>query len=203
MYNGFERANLGSGSMCLDGFLNIDWPPGHLDGIKPDRKSDNVVYRTPDLYMDITSLNKIPNGSFSYIRACHTLEHFCISRTRLILKEWTRILSIGGTIDIVVPDFDIIIERYLDKTGRYDQWWEETKNDKGLWYDTPEKKPLMSKEHAMFELMYLNGHHKAFFNFTFLKQLLGEHNIKNIHKYENNIMDTALCNYSLCVKGDK
>lgn len=203
MYNGFEKINLASGSMCVDGFLNVDWPKGHLDGIIPKRVSENVVYRSPDKYIDVTNMVEIPSGSFSYVRSSHCLEHFCISKTRTILREWVRILDIGGTIDIVVPDFDVLIERYLDKTGKYEKWWEETQSDRGLWWDTPEKEPLKSKEMALMQLLYLNGHHKCFFNFTLLSDLLKEQGIMDIVEYENNVSDTSVCNYSLCVKGIK
>ena len=108
MFNGYDKVNLGSGSMCLEGFLNIDYPIGHLDGIKPKKISDNVTYRTPDLYMNIADLNGIPDNSFDYVRASHTLEHFCISQTRTVLKEWVRILDNGGIIDIVVPDITML-----------------------------------------------------------------------------------------------
>lgn len=205
MFRNFDKVNLGSGSMSLDGFFNIDWPPGHLDNIKPEKRGEGVTYRTPDAYMDIRNLKDIPNASFSYVRASHVLEHFCISETRSILKEWVRILEPGGTIDIVVPDFDDIVkERYYGNVdGKYDKWWEETMNDKGLWWDTPEKEPLRTKEMALMQLLYLNGHHKAFFNFEFLKGLLEEQGISGVERYENTVQDTALCIYSLCVKGKK
>ena len=205
MFKGFDKVNLGSGSMSLKGFLNVDWPQGHLDGIAPEDRGGGVVYKTPDVYMDIRNMKQIPNESFSYVRASHVLEHFCISETRSILKEWTRILKPKGTIDIIVPDFDDIVkERYYNnKDGKYDEWWKETMNDKGLWWDTPEKEPLKSKEMALIQLLYLNGHHKAFFNFEFLKSLLEENRINNIKRYENTTPDTALCIYSLCVKGEK
>lgn len=203
MYKGFDKVNLASGSMSLNGFLNIDWPPGHLDNIVSKKVSEEVTYRTPDVYMDVTNLKDIPSGSFIYVRSSHALEHFCISKTRSILKEWTRILSSGGTIDIVVPDFDQIVGRYYDKTGEWDQWWEETKNDRGLWWDTPEKEPFKIKEMALFQLLYLNGHHKAFFNYSFLKSLLEEQGIVDVERYVNTVSDTSLCNYSLCVKGRK
>lgn len=205
MFREFDKVNLGSGSNSLNGFFNVDWPKGHLDGIVPRKISDEVTYRTPDAYMDITNLKEIPDSSFNYVRSAHVLEHFHIHQTRSILKEWIRILEIGGTIDIVIPDFDIIVgERYYNNIdGKYDKWWEETMNDRGLWWDTPEREPFKIKEMALMQLLYLNGHHKAFFNFKFLKHLLEEHGIKNIERYDNTIADTSVCNYSLCVKGVK
>jgi predicted SAM-dependent methyltransferase len=201
MYKGFDKINLGSGSMSLNGFFNVDYPVGHLDGIVPKAMSEDVTYRTPDAYMDITNLSDIPDNSFRYVRASHVFEHFCVSQSRKILKEWVRILQPGGTIDIVVPDFDDLIRRYQDPDMA--GWWEETRNDRGLWWDTPERQPLISKEHALIQLLFLNGHHKAAFNFQFLSDLLVEQGISNIERYENNVADTALCCYSLCVKGKK
>jgi len=205
MYKNYNKINLGSGSMSLNGFFNVDWPIGHLDGIVPKEISEDVTYRTPDAYIDITNLSEIPNESFGYVRASHVLEHFHIHQSRSILKEWVRILEPNGILDIVVPDFDIIVgERYYNnRDGKYNKWWEETMEDRGLWWDTPEKEPFKTKEMALMQLLYLNGHHKAFFNFKLLKHLMEEQGIKKIDKYENETHDTALCNYSLCVKGEK
>jgi len=204
MYKKYDKINLGSGSMSLEGFYNVDWPPRHLDGIIPEKISENVTYRTPDDYLDITNLSNIPNNSFSYVRASHVLEHFCISKTKSILTEWVRILDTGGTIEIVVPDFDdIVLNRYYDSEGKYDSWWEETMNDRGLWWDTPERKPFKTKEMALMQLLFLNGHHKASFNFKFLKDLLEDNGIVDIEEFENTTLDTAVCIYSLCVKGVK
>ena len=202
-YLGYDKINLGSGTNCLDGFWNVDWPPGHLDGLTPRRISENIVYRTPDSYMDVTDLSCIPDSSFSYVRASHILEHICISQVRTVLKNWVRILDVGGTIDIVVPDFDYLVHKYYEDSYAAIEFWEEYKNEPSLWCETIEKQPLDSKEMVLMEFIFLNGYHKSAFNFLFLKKLLTSNGIVDISRYKDEESKKMKYDHLLRIRGIK
>jgi predicted SAM-dependent methyltransferase len=69
---------------------------------------------------DVGDLNRFGDNSVSEIYASHVLEHFSITETLDVLKEWRRVLSEGGILYVAVPDFKRCIEIY-EKTG-LDDW---------------------------------------------------------------------------------
>jgi predicted SAM-dependent methyltransferase len=89
------RLNIGSGGSRIDGFENVD-----LDEGKDARKLD---YET---------------GSIDEIYASHILEHFSFRETLEVLREWVRVLKVGGRLRIAVPDFNKIVDGY--KSGKID-----------------------------------------------------------------------------------
>lgn len=84
------KLNLGSGSLPLDGYANLDCKTGQ--SIFPLANSDATV---------------------DEVRASHVLEHFPHAKVELILREWVRVLKPGGVLKVAVPDFEIIAEQYL------------------------------------------------------------------------------------------
>jgi predicted SAM-dependent methyltransferase len=91
------KLHLGCGSKHLSGYVNIDW-----------RKTNAT-----DLVLDIKKL-PYPDNSVVRIETYHVIEH--LSRYDLIktLKEWHRVLKIGGQLIIEFPDFDKIVKKYLE-----------------------------------------------------------------------------------------
>jgi ubiquinone/menaquinone biosynthesis C-methylase UbiE len=81
------KLNLGSDTIRLDGFLNVD--------ICPDCK--------PDIVADVSSMPMIEDGSVEEIYASHILEHLPWNTDALY--EWHRILAPGGLITVAIPDF--------------------------------------------------------------------------------------------------
>ena len=81
------RLDIGCGDHCAPGYTPWDIRDGrsaeHLDGIA--------------------------DGSLDAIRASHVLEHIPYERTLDTLREWSRALRLGGTLDVAVPDFDRIM----------------------------------------------------------------------------------------------
>lgn len=79
------RLNLGSGSVRIPGFTNVDFNAG---------EDVDVVANVMALpYFDST---------VSEIFASHILEHF--SYDAPVLNEWVRVLKPGGLITVIVPD---------------------------------------------------------------------------------------------------
>ncbi|MEG5001828.1 FkbM family methyltransferase [Microcoleus sp. B4-D4] len=82
------RLNLGCGYDIRSGYLNIDFQQKH----------------NPDLLADIRLLDMLPSGYYEEIVAQDCLEHFPRTETELALKEWHRLLKIGGLLKLRVPD---------------------------------------------------------------------------------------------------
>ena len=61
-------------------------------------------------------LSIFPDNSFSEIYASHVVEHFDYSAELLAtLKEWRRVLALGGKVCISVPDMDVLARLFLSK----------------------------------------------------------------------------------------
>lgn len=56
-----------------------------------------------------------PDASFDEIFASHVLEHVGWRKVEATLKEWLRVLTPKGRLDIVVPDFFKLWENFITK----------------------------------------------------------------------------------------
>lgn len=83
------KLNLGSGSINLEGYENIDL----LDG----KNAYPLEYESETV---------------DEIRASHILEHFDKQHIRKVLRDWVNKLKPGGILKIAVPDFAIIAGKY-------------------------------------------------------------------------------------------
>lgn len=140
--------NLGCGNKKLPGFINID-----------ERDIPGIEYPLTD----IRSLTMFTDNSIDYIYVCHVLEHFPRSDTFSVLKEWNRVLKPNGLIRISVPDWDAIVNHYLET--------QDLENVLNLLYGA-------RGEEEKNELA-----HKRIFNFANLRALLYEAGFKRICRY--------------------
>ena len=95
------KLHIGCGEKYLSGWK-------HLDA----RKFPHVDYVTDKL----DKLDMFADNSVEEIYACHVLEHFTraeMIRGGVCLREWYRVLKVGGVLRIAVPDFEAIVEEYL------------------------------------------------------------------------------------------
>ena len=95
--SGHNKLHLGCGTVRLQDMWNVDIKPGP----------------TVDECCDIRYL-PYPDNSSEYMYASHVLEHISYLETPDVLKEWYRVLCAGGTIIIHVPDFNKIVDDYLN-----------------------------------------------------------------------------------------
>lgn len=58
----------------------------------------------PDLVADVTNLHMLPAGYYNEILASDILEHIGRPQTLNVLKEWNRVLRIGGELKIQTVD---------------------------------------------------------------------------------------------------
>ena len=91
------KLHLGCGTNQLAGWINID----------------SVKGCAPDLVHDITQPLPYPNFSVDEILAEDLLEHFDKYLRYVVFGEWARVLKIGGTITVQVPNFKKILFKYF------------------------------------------------------------------------------------------
>ena len=92
-----KKLHLGCGNNIIPNFINI-----------------NIENKKADIKADVSNLYQFENNSIDLIYACHILEHFGRKEYLNVLKEWIRILKIGGTIRLSVPSFESVVIHYID-----------------------------------------------------------------------------------------
>ena len=87
------RLFIGTGTQGFrpEGYTTVDISPEHH----------------PDIVADASDLSMLASGSADELYASHVLEHFPFPRALLVLAEWARVIRLGGTIRIAVPDMEI------------------------------------------------------------------------------------------------
>jgi len=68
-----------------------------------------------DVIGDVRDLSFFDDEYFDYILASDIIEHFPISETPTILKEWRRALKHNGVIEFRLPDLSAICRAYVNK----------------------------------------------------------------------------------------
>lgn len=89
--------HLGCGYQQQAGMINIDF----------------VHTPTTDYVLDASNL-PFPDNSVDRIESYHMIEHIPPTTVDRMLVEWNRILQSGGTLVLELPDFDGVVEAYLD-----------------------------------------------------------------------------------------
>ena len=146
--------HLGCGKRYLPGYVHID-----LDS-----------HSHIDHYHDVRELPMFDDESVDLIYNCGTFEYFDRHKAPSILREWSRALKIGGTLRMSVPDFDSIVEVYLQNGKNL--------NGEGM------LGPLFGR----IDIKTNNGlqtmHHKTVYDFESFKAMLLEAGFVNVQKYD-------------------
>ena len=118
--------NVASSDVVLEGYINYDFHPllpfSKLPipaGLFLKYASHIQRFRTASQVADIKFQNckrALPHakGSVSHILCSHFLEHNYIDEVRIVLKNFNRVLKVGGTLHIVVPDLDVYVDEYIE-----------------------------------------------------------------------------------------
>jgi len=114
-----------------------------------------------DYIASADKLDMFDDNSVDLIYNSHVLEHFGRNKIEDVLKEWYRVLKVGGILRIAVPDFEKLVEVYL-KT-------KDMKQILGL---------LVGRQD------YPENTHYVVFDFTSLSEVLAKVEFKNIHRYD-------------------
>lgn len=92
------KLHLGCGKRFIKGFIHID----------------AVEYEHIDHVCSIDNLSFIPDNSCELIYTCHVLEHFKRKEVVRVIREWHRVLRVGGVLRLSVPDFEAIAKVYME-----------------------------------------------------------------------------------------
>ena len=87
-----RRLNLGCGFDHREAYLNVDLNECH----------------TPDLVADVCELTMLPSGYYEEIIAQDVLEHLPRTSTSKALREWNRLLQVGGRLYLRVPSLEAL-----------------------------------------------------------------------------------------------
>jgi SAM-dependent methyltransferase len=93
---GKVKLNIGCGLTKYDGFINCD------------------ITEPYDEKYDITQSARWEDNSVDHINCHHVLEHIPYRLINFVLKEWYRILKIGGTIDLGMPDIEEVCKSFIE-----------------------------------------------------------------------------------------
>lgn len=139
------KVHLGCGKRYIPGFIHIDL----VDHPHIDYKSD------------VSDLSMFGDNSVDLIYACHVLEHFKRYEIEEVLREWHRVLKLGGILRVAVPDFEAVVIVYEE--------YKDMELVIGL---------LCGRQNHDY-----NFHHVVF-DFRYLKKLLTKVGFKNVHRYD-------------------
>jgi predicted SAM-dependent methyltransferase len=111
----------------------------------------------------VEKLPMFPNNFVDLTYVSHCLEHIPHPKIIFVLKEWLRVLKVGGVLRISVPDFEIMVEIY-----------QETKKDL-----TEIQGPLMGGQDSKWNI------HGVVLDENYLTKLLKIAGFRNIRKWEH------------------
>lgn len=165
----FRKLEIGPGDARIPGFETLN--------IANSSVTDYVINASSSL--------PFPKETFQILYASHILEHIPWYKTLDVLKEWQRIIKIGGEIEIWVPDGYKIAKAFIDA--------EDGKNylDLDGWYKFNIKKdPCIWASGRIFTYgdgKGTLGHpnwHLAIFSYRYLEILLREAGFSEIRRME-------------------
>lgn len=124
-------------------------------------------------HKSITDLSQFDNESVDVIYASHVIEYFDRDEFKNVLCEWRRVLKIGATLRLAVPDFESMSRLYND--------------NKITLQDIIG--PLYGKMLMGEQTIY----HKMVYDYSTLKDLLLECDMRNVRLYD--WQKTEHCNF--------
>ena len=141
------RLHLGCGKRNIPGFVNVDLAD-----------FPHVHHRR-----DVADLAVFADDSADLIYASHVLEYFDREVGLEVLKEWRRVLKVGGILRLAVPDFRGLLEVY-GRTARL----------------ADILGPLYGRMKGPSGYIY----HKTTYDFESLQALLKDAGLKDVRRYE-------------------
>ena len=165
------KLNLGSNDVRLKGFLNVDI---------------RMVPGSVDIVDDVLTLSKIQDGSVDAIVAHNILEHVAWDKTDECLSRWVGKLKKGGTIEIGVPDGELIFKRYMEGQVTRKQYngcpW------KDVVHSIFGNMEILRQWHGQDAEKYM--HHTLFCE-SFLRECMCKAKVKDIIKMPSNHQDNV------------
>jgi len=146
------RLHLGCGKRYIPGFIHID------------------LCDLPHIYYK-HSVDKLPmfeDNSVELIYASHVIEYFGREETEVVLAEWHRVLTSGGTLRLAVPEFPALVRVY-QKTG-----------DLGHILGPLYGRMIIDRGSYGKKIIY----HKTVYDFSSLRKILEKKGFTDVHRYD-------------------
>lgn len=89
------KLDIGSGTNPKPGYTSVDW-------------YETATIRAPMWELPVDS------GSVDAVYSSHALEHIMAHQVPSALAEWYRVLRVGGTLELRVPDLAWCVRNWLD-----------------------------------------------------------------------------------------
>lgn len=105
--------NVGCGDRCYKYYPTDEYKCINVD-IRGDLPGVDIV-------CDVTKLPYTDNY-FDYMLASDILEHFPLSKTLDVLREWRRVIKPGGNIEFRVPNLAVICAQYNGSNAQHISW---------------------------------------------------------------------------------
>lgn len=130
------RVNFGCGRQVLDGYYNID---AALHPVAP-RPPELLFHFRFDAEGKLIEQIPLEDGCAEEVMAIHVFEHFYQWECSAALREWHRLLKVGGKLILELPDFIKCCQNVVNglqgkKPDQLQRW--------GLYGDPREKNRLM------------------------------------------------------------
>ena len=145
------KLHLGCDKRYIPGFVHVDL----------------AEYPHIDYNQDVRTLPMFEDGTADLIYACHVLEYFDPVEVLDILREWRRVLRLGGVLRLAVPDFEAMVRVY-QKYG-----------DLSLIHGPLYGRWVISTEDGEKKI-----YHQKVYDFASLKSVLESVSLSNVHRYD-------------------
>jgi predicted SAM-dependent methyltransferase len=137
--------NIGCGPLTNNGWINIDYEPRD----------------TNSFYFDVRNTLPIADGSVRHIHTEHFLSYLDYEEALGLLRECSRVLQVGGTMRIIVPDVEKYVRAY---TGGDAAFFDRLRHLGGA------VNPLTTKAMVCNQMFRLGGEYKFCWDFETLSQ---------------------------------
>ena len=131
------KINLGCGSTPLEEYINVD-----IDTVKDLRKRYPNREFSDELRIEQWDIFNLPleDGSVDEVRADCLFEHLNFKEERLIFEESKRVLKIGGSLNLSVPDFETLVKQWLEAEDNWQDWYRDDNKaiEQKHWFGTYE-----------------------------------------------------------------
>jgi SAM-dependent methyltransferase len=124
-----------------------------------------------------------PDNTFHLIYASHILEHIPWTDTANVLREWKRVMTFGGVLEIWVPDGVKICNAFV----RAEQGLPGQIQDDNWNYNNPDQDPCLWASGRLYTYGDGTGNinhpnwHRAVFSNRYLQRLLREVGFEDVH----------------------
>ena len=105
-----KTLNLGCGTEKIDGAINVDM----------SEKAN------PDMLFDISKRFPLEDETFDEVYFFHCIEHLEKFKHGFVLCEIHRVLKLGGTLYMSYPEFEKILQCWLENRNGNRKFWEAT-----------------------------------------------------------------------------